>query len=162
MTAHPLNEMATVIRLLGNMSCGRHSFPDKRQHLQDPGVSFLFFCLSERHSSNHPSIWLLLVSDQRFLVLLSSVSLLLSASRSFKKHAPPSSHFTSINVILWELTGVLVGKRSWIQMICLRGNDNARSLTKQSCECSYPGGVLHLVSNFSPHLFAARETDLLA
>lgn len=97
MTSHPLNEMATVrvlydcttVRLLGNMSCGHHPFPDKRQHLQDPGVCVLGFFLSERHSSNHPSIWLLLVSDQRFLILLNSVSLLLSATRSFEKHIPP-------------------------------------------------------------------------
>lgn len=123
---------------------------------------FLFFFV--RKASNHPSIWLLLVSDQRFLVLLSSVSLLLSAARSFEKHVPPSSHFTSINVILWELTGVLIGKRNWIQMICLRWNDNARSLTKQSRGCLSLGGALHHVSNFPPHLFAARETvwDLLA
>ena len=50
--------------------------------------------------------------------LLSTVVLLiLNRIYSFQKHAP--SHFTSINVILWELTGVLIGLRNCIQATCL-------------------------------------------
>lgn len=76
------------------------------------------------------------------------VSLLLDHVHSFEKHAP--SHFTSINVILGDLTGVLIGMKNCIQTTCLQGDDNTRSLTKQSCKCLPVDGILHL--NVSPSL----------
>lgn len=54
------------------------------------------------------------------------------------------THFTSINVILWDLTGVLIGMKNCIQTTCLQGDDNTRSLTKQSCKCLPMDGILHL------------------
>lgn len=86
-------------------------------------------------------------------LLSTVVLLLLDHIHSSEKHAP--SHFTSINVILWELTGVLIGMKNCIQTTCLRGNDNTRSLTKQSCKCLPVDGILHLNVSLSFTRFPA-------
>lgn len=75
-------------------------------------------------------------------LLSTVVLLLLDHIHSFEKPVPLNS--TPINVILWELTGVLIGMKNCIQSTCLRGNDSTRSLTKQSCKCLPVDGILHL------------------
>ena len=63
--------------------------------------------------------------------LLNSVVLFLQHIHSFENQTPSCP--ISINIILWELNGVLIGMKNCIQIACLWGNDNSRSLTKQCC-----------------------------